>query len=142
MVDVGSLYETGYRDIKIAFVLQHFGPDISPIKMKFRSPLVFRIGISDFIFHLKSNSLRLMAEVFHPTDDEDFMAIGLEYALSKKIFFRIGNQFNTDLFGISYGFGINDFKIAKQFKLAIDYGLVMPNKIFNDLKIISLTISK
>ena len=70
------------------------------------------------------------------------MAIGLEYALSKKFFFRIGNQFNTDLFGISYGFGINDFKITKQFKLAIDYGLVIPNKIFNDLKIISLTISR
>ena len=142
MVDVGSLYKTGFRDITIAFILQHFGPDITPIKMKFRSPLIFRIGISDMILKSRINSLKLMLEVFHPTDDEDFSVIGLEYALFEKLFFRVGNQIDSDLFGPSYGLGLYNISTLKRFNLSIDYGLITPNKIFNDLHILSLTISR
>ena len=142
MVDVGSLYRTGFRDITIAFILQHFGPDITPIKMKFRSPLIFRIGISDMILKSRINSLKLMFEVFHPTDDEDYSVIGLEYALFEKLFFRVGNQIDSDLFGPSYGLGLYNISTLKNFNLSIDYGLLAPNKIFNDLHILSLTISR
>tara|TARA_Y100000590_G_scaffold166609_1_gene190772 strand:- start:19399 stop:20334 length:936 start_codon:yes stop_codon:yes gene_type:complete len=142
MVDVGSLYKTGFRDIKIAFILQHFGPDISPIKMKFRSPLLFRVGISDVIFKSNINSLKLMFEVFHPTDDEDYSVIALEFSIFEKLFFRMGNQFNSDLFGISYGIGMYNISNIKSFNISIDYGLLSPNKLFNELHILSLTISR
>ena len=142
MVDVGSLYKTGFRDITIAFILQHFGPDITPIKMKFRSPLIFRIGISDMILKSRINSLKLMLEVFHPTDDEDFSVIALEYALFEKLFFRVGNQIDSDLFGPSYGLGLYNISTLKSFNLSIDYGLITPNKIFNNLHILSLTVSR
>ena len=142
MVDVGSLYKTGFRDITIAFILQHFGPDITPLKMKFRSPLIFRIGISDMILKSRINSLKLMLEVFHPTDDEDYSVIGLEYALFEKLFIRVGNQIDSDLFGPSYGLGLYNISTLKSFNLSIDYGLITPNKIFNNLHILSLTVSR
>ena len=47
LFDFGSNYETGFRDLNIAFVFQHIGPDVTPIDTKFRSPLMFRIGMSD-----------------------------------------------------------------------------------------------
>lgn len=141
LIDVGSLYSTGFRDIKIAFILQHFGPDISPIKMKFRAPLLFRIGVSDAIIKSRKNSLKIMLELFHPTDDEDFSVIGFEYSLYDKIFFRLGNQITSDLFGLSYGIGIYKISLLKMLNLSIDYSLVVPNKLFNDLHTISLTLS-
>src|SRR5690606_27828074 len=45
LFDVGALYYTGFRDLRLAFTLQHFGPDVQGLRQDFRTPLLFRVAV-------------------------------------------------------------------------------------------------
>ena len=44
LFDIGTIYHTGWRDLRLGFALQHFGPDMKFINKTFRTPLLFRVG--------------------------------------------------------------------------------------------------
>ena len=138
MLDVGSLYKTGFRDIKLAFVFQNFGPDISPINKKFRTPLVFKIGASDTFF--KSNAIlsKIGIDLIHPIDGNELINVGVENSIFNIFQIRIGNQFNRDLVNLSYGIGLKDIKLYDGIYYNVDYSYSIINDIFGDLHRISM----
>ena len=123
MVDVGALYKTGFRNLALAFVFQHFGPDISPVNKKFRSPLLFKIGASDYLF--KSNTS---------------INAGLDGSVLNTLNLRIGNQYNRDLLNFSYGLGLNEIKMFGGIVFSMDYSFSTLNNIFSDIHRITFGI--
>ena len=142
MFDFGSNYETGFRNLNIAFVFQHIGPDITPLDTKFRSPLMFRIGASDYIFSTKSLKLMTMIELVHPTDSEDYLIFAKDIELFKKINFRFGSKMKETIFGYSFGLGLLDVNISEKSSISIDYALVISSYVFKDLHSISISFNR
>ncbi len=142
MFDFGSNYETGFRDLNIAFVFQHIGPDITPLDTKFRSPLMFRIGASDYIFNINSLKFITMIELVHPTDNEDYVIFAQDIELLKKINFRFGSKVKETIFGYSFGLGLVDANISGNNRMSIDYAVVISNYLFKDIHSISVSFNR
>ena len=50
LFDIGTIYNTGWRNLRIGFALQHFGPDMNFVNKTVRTPLLFRMSAADDIF--------------------------------------------------------------------------------------------
>ena len=142
MFDIGSFYETGFRNLNLAFVFQHLGPDVTPINTKFRSPMLFRLGASDNLFSDRFLKAKLLFELIHPTDGEDFFIIAQEISIYDKLFFRYGNKIENKIFGQSIGIGINDFETFNGLKISIDYSILFMDYIFDNINIISVSLNR
>lgn len=80
MLDLGTLYWVGYRDIKIGMSVANFGPDIRPqggrpgeAFQAFPLPVVFRAGISGTLL-----GLTFAFQLDKPSDDKELLKAGLE----------------------------------------------------------------
>ena len=142
MFDFGSNFKTGFRDIDLAFVFQHIGPDVTPLNTKFRSPLMFRIGASDYIFKSSLLNCLTIFELVHPTDSEDYIVIAQEYNYKNKLLFRIGNKLKKESLGLSLGFGIEELKLRGGNKVSLDYGILFAKDLFQDLHSFSISFNK
>lgn len=142
MFDIGSFYETGFRNFSLAFVFQHLGPDVTPINTKFRSPMLFRLGASDNLYANNLFKAKLLFELIHPTDDEDYFIIAQEISILDKLFFRYGNKIGNKQFGNSIGLGINDFETFNGLKISIDYSIIFMDYIFDNINIISVSLNR
>jgi hypothetical protein len=121
--DLGSIYNTGWRNFTIGMAVRNFGPDLKydvseddidipedplitsyPVAESFRIPLSFSLGIAVDLYE-KGNQLLLGAlQVDNCVDRTETYNLGFEYKLSSfKI--RLGQQFNFDSQGLSAGFG-------------------------------------
>ena len=142
MFDIGSFYETGFRNLNLAFVFQHLGPDVTSINTKFRSPMLFRLGASDNLFSNRFLKAKLLFALIHPTDGEDFFIIAQEISIFDKLFFRYGNKIENKIFGQSIGIGINDFETFNGLKVSIDYSILFMDYIFDNINIISVSLNR
>ena len=142
MFDIGSFYKTGFRNLNLAFVFQHLGPDITPVNTKFRSPMLFRLGVSDNIYNNKFLKIKLLFELIHPTDDEDYIIIAQELSIINKLSFRYGNKIGDELFDQSIGLGIIDFNMFYGYKVSIDYSIIFLDYIFDNINMISITLNR
>ncbi len=107
LLDIGAIYETGFRHLQIAVAAQHFGPDIKMLRDKFRMPLLFKLGLADDIVHTENNRLTLIVDLIHPTDNTERMSFGLEYGFFDWVFLRTGYRLNSDLGEWSFGGGLH-----------------------------------
>lgn len=139
LFDLGSSYATGYRDLKLAFVLQHFGPDITPVYRKFKPPLLFKIGASDNIYRWGPQKLLVSLDVIHPTDNNEWVSVGTEYSLYDKLFMRWGYRFNRDLGDMAFGFGVESIKLGST-TIFIDYSYMDYGEIFNEIQRLTVGI--
>ena len=142
LFDFGSNYETGFRDLNIAFVFQHIGPDVTPIDTKFRSPLMFRIGMSDYVYRIESIKSMMIIELVHPTDSEDYLILAQDLELLEKINLRMGSKIKKSIFGHSFGFGIKDVNISGNNTISIDYSILMSNYVFKDFHSLSISLNR
>lgn len=142
LFDFGSNYETGFRDLNIAFVFQHIGPDVTPIDTKFRSPLMFRIGMSDYVYRIESIKSMMIMELVHPTDSEDYLILAQDLELIEKINLRVGSKIKKSIFGHSFGFGIKDVNISGNNTISIDYSILMSNYVFKDFHSLSISLNR
>lgn len=129
LFDVGTIYHTGFRNLKLAFTLQHFGPDMKLADQQFRTPLLFRVGASDYIFNTNLHSLIASGELVHPTDANEWINIGLEYTLINILALRAGYQTNDKEQRMTTGFGVlvpNIGKVGTSF----DYAYISFGEIF------------
>ncbi len=103
--DVGTLYKTGYKTLRIGMAIVNYGPDISfsgtdlqkewedpdwpetftassweIITAGFQLPLQFKMGLAyDFLFG-SAHVLTTAAELNHPNDGNEKILLGLEYS--------------------------------------------------------------
>ncbi len=117
-LDVGTLYYTGYRSLRVAIVARNFGPDsrfggwsekYQTESDNVRMPLDLRAGIAmDFLDEKDSPHLiTVVIEGDHPNDGREKFHIGASYSFNNTFFLRGGYKFNYDEQRFTFGAGIS-----------------------------------
>lgn len=119
--DVGTQYNTGWRNFKITMLLANFGPDMKFIAQEYPLPINFKFGGALDVLDGPAHHAILAIEGSHPADNREKYNMGVEYTYHKFASLRAGQRFEHDLGGLSVGGGIN-FKISETYKAHLDYG--------------------
>jgi hypothetical protein len=119
--DFGTLYNTGYRSLKIGMAIQNIGSDMTFIDTAVKMPTVFRVGMSMNIYESASHLLLMSGDFSHPPDNNERASWGAEYGFKEFFFVRGGYNYHYDLERYSAGLG---FKLATSLnsEARIDYG--------------------
>lgn len=135
--DVGSLYNTGWKGIRLAMAAQNFSSQARWLhtgeknQQSYEMPLLYRIGASmdllggeDLLLGGNPNSQKLTFNVdaIHSNDYSERVNIGMEYVFLNQFYFRGGYRINVDEGALSFGIGINT-KITGM-NMQIDYSYV------------------
>ncbi|MCX6835050.1 MAG: PorV/PorQ family protein [candidate division Zixibacteria bacterium] len=104
--DVGTSYNTGYRDFKLAMAITNFGPDLKFIEKAAPLPINFKFGGSINVIEGGNNVLTLVAEGSHPSDNLEKYNAGMEYVFMDRFALRFGGRFNYDVDGFTAGAGV------------------------------------
>lgn len=131
LVDVGTLYYTGFRNLRMAFTLQHFGPNVQGLRDDFRMPLLFRVAVADELVQSRSLTVTSAVELVHPTDNNEWVNFGLEGVLVDVLAIRGGYRANVDEGEFSIGAGIHP--VLAGFRLAADYAYADFGSVFGGM---------
>ncbi|MGA7303510.1 MAG: PorV/PorQ family protein [Rhodothermales bacterium] len=131
LFDVGTLYYTGFRNLRLAFTLQHFGPNVQGLRDDFRMPLLFRISAADELVQSRSLTVTSAVELVHPTDNNEWVNFGLEAVLVDILAVRGGYRANVDEGEFSIGAGIHPALAG--FRLAADYAYADFGNVFGGM---------
>lgn len=118
--DFGTLYNTGYRSLRIGMAIQNIGSDMKFIEEEIKMPTVFRVGMSMNLYESASHLLLMAGDFSHPPDNNERASWGSEYGFKEFLFLRGGYHFNYDLEKMTAGVG---FKVAASLnaEARIDY---------------------
>jgi len=118
--DIGTLYDTQFRSIRLGIVITNFGPDAAYksvdatdslvkdyIHESFPLPMSFRVAISAVPFESGPNKVIIDVEGEHPNDNYERAYAGLEYSFSNMLFLRAGYKIGADAEKWSAGGGIH-----------------------------------
>jgi hypothetical protein len=142
--DVGTIYYTGFRTLRIAMSTRNFGTDTHyqgtelettldqdndpltlPVEVRLNTethplPLTFRLGLAyDFEFGVDSKILAAL-DGYNTRDRGQQGSAGLEYSWQEKVFLRVGYKIRTDEEGIAVGGGYH-FEISGFGTMGINY---------------------
>jgi hypothetical protein len=123
LFDIGALYFTGWRQLRLAFVLQHFGPDVQAQRQSFRTPLLFRVAVADELLNVTGARVEASVELVHPTDNVEWVHVGLEGVLMDLLALRAGYRINVDQGALTFGAGMQPPRIHGA-RLKVDYAYV------------------
>jgi hypothetical protein len=109
--DFGTIYYTGFRDLRIAMSFQNFSKEVVYREEHFSLPLTFKIGaamgISQFFMSESPHNLTFAVDALHPRDYSERVHFGLEYSFNKLFFLRGGYKTNYDQEDFTLGGGLN-----------------------------------
>ncbi len=124
--DIGTLYDTGFRNFKICMTLANFGPDMKFITEPYPLPIDFRVGTSIDVLNSASSKLTFAVQASHPNDNLEKYNFGLEYWYNDMFALRTGKKFNYDYYeeddlaaGMTFGAG-GRFSVSG-YRLTLDY---------------------
>jgi hypothetical protein len=138
LVDLGFLYETDFKELRFAVMLQNFGPNstlsgtrqvdttfnprvISPDV--YPAPTVFKLGVSMVPYRSEDNqhAITTLLQLNHPNDNAENLRVGVEYAYRQLLFFRAGYKINVkDQRFPTAGLGLR-MRLGR-YPLMLDYG--------------------
>ena len=112
-IDMGTIYDTGFRGIKIGMAFLNMGTGYTFLDDGKESPMpiTFKVGVAMPLLEDPKQNLLGAAEFDHPPDGAERLNLGAEYAYKGfaenfEVAVRGGYRFNRDEEGISGGFGI------------------------------------
>ncbi len=117
--DMGTLYDTGFRTIRIGMVIQNFGPNQKFIEEEFPIPITFKAGMAMDILTRNKHAITTSIEMRHPNDNAETVQMGGEYWFNNVFATRLGYKYNYDTEGFTAGFGMR-FDIGTN-KFSFDY---------------------
>jgi hypothetical protein len=142
--DVGTLYYTGFRTLRIAMSTRNFGtdtkfggtqlettldqdddPSTAPVEVRLNTqshplPLSFRVGIAyDFEFN-EDSKLMATFDGYNTRDRGQQGSVGFEYSWRNRLAIRAGYKIRTDEEGLAGGAGY-EFEIPGFGNLGINY---------------------
>ena len=141
MLDMGTLYWSGFKSFRLSASLSHFGLQAKPdgtfeknvldtdtgeektVTTEFESfspPTVFRVGAAMEIWQTAQQSILFSLQLNHPVDNAENISTGLEYNYGNIFFLRGGYKINKEEENVSFGAGLI-IPIGK-LKLRVDYG--------------------
>ncbi len=105
--DIGGTYNTGFRNLRLGFVIRNFGPDThyegenlqylenEYLKATYRSdpfplPMSFQMGFAYDVINSKDNKITALVDLVHPIDQDETIAGGIEYWLRDTYALRVG----------------------------------------------------
>jgi hypothetical protein len=119
-VDLGTLYNTGFRTLRIGMTIQHFGGELTPggnytsyysgedstdTYMPYSLPMTFRLGLAMDVLDRGSHFLTVAVDAVHPNDNLEQVGVGAEYWFNNLVALRGGYRINTDEEGLTAGAG-------------------------------------
>jgi len=112
--DGGLTFDTGFKSLRLAAVVRHFGSEVKYIDQGYPLPQTFTIGVAGYLiapengFFVQSNTHKLLLayDMSQPRDYNQQHHLGIEYSLKDFIFLRTGYKFNFDEEGFAFGFGV------------------------------------
>lgn len=124
--DLGTYYDTGFRNFKICMSIANFGPDMKFITDSYPLPIDFRFGSSIDVLQTESSRLTAAVQASHPNDNLEKYSFGLEYWFNDMFALRTGKKFNYDYydkgdFGGGLTFGAGARIPISTYRLNIDY---------------------
>jgi hypothetical protein len=124
--DFGTLYYTGFRDLRLAMSLQNFSQEKKYRSESFPLPLTFKFGMAMDMLGLVSrqadHQLTVSVDALHPRDYSERLHFGAEYGFRNALFLRSGYKVNYDEEDLSLGAGLK-LKISGM-AAGIDYAYV------------------
>jgi hypothetical protein len=125
VVDFGTLYDTGYKSIRIGMAIQSLGPSMKFIEQSFPMPTMFRVGTAADVVQSENHNLLAAFEFDHPSDNAERASLGGEYTLKQfqpnvTLQVRGGYRFNRDEEGLAAGFGV-EFPTGSASWMRVDY---------------------
>ncbi|KAF5409819.1 MAG: hypothetical protein C5S43_06020 [Candidatus Methanocomedens sp.] len=133
-IDLGTLYDTGFKTLRIGMSIQNFGPELTPggeaqdwysgsdstsSYEPYAMPMNFRIGLAMDVVDQGPHQVTVEVDGVHPADNVEQVNIGAEYWYNNMIALRGGYRVNTDEEGLSAGAG---FRVPMGDKaLTLDY---------------------
>ena len=116
--DLGTMYYTGFKSLRIAVSARNFGPDsrlggwsdqYQTESDNVRMPFDFRGGLAmDFLDDEGSpHLLTIVVEGDHPNDGTEKFHMGGSYSYQRQFFLRFGYKFNYDVQKYTFGVGMN-----------------------------------
>jgi len=142
--DFGFQYDVGLANTRFAVSISNFGFNTTPegslqivdlngtrtvsVFEQIAIPAVFRLGFAWDALKQASHRLTIIGQLDHPTDNNETLDLGTEYAWKNLFFARTGYRFGIDEGGLpAFGFGLN---LKRNFgQLKIDYGFNAKNKL-------------
>ncbi|MEN8208161.1 MAG: PorV/PorQ family protein [Candidatus Fermentibacteria bacterium] len=121
-VDIGTLYDTGFKTLRIGMTIQHFGGEITPdgeyttyysggdsteTYESYSMPMVFKLGMAMDVINRGPHFMTVEVDGIHPNDNVEQLAIGAEYWYNNMFALRGGYRINTDEEGLTAGAGFN-----------------------------------
>ncbi len=120
LFDFGTLYYMDFLDLKLAFALQHFGPEFQPSGEyvsaatgaetsyePFAPPTTFRLGVSGPIHRTEHTLIRGNVEMNHFSDADETLRVGTEFGFDDMFFVRAGYDIAADAMKFSAGAGFH-----------------------------------
>lgn len=135
-VDVGLMYDTGYKSLRMGMTIKNFGskfslPDTyqdydngSPLPdqsnyLEYDLPIEFAFGIGVEPLKTFNQRLTMALDAVHPSDNLERLHLGAEYAYMEAAFLRAGYIFRHDTAGFNAGAGVSI--PMSGYRLGIDY---------------------
>ncbi|MGQ9810306.1 MAG: PorV/PorQ family protein [bacterium] len=112
-IDMGTIYDTGFRGIKIGMAFLNMGPGYTFYENGKESPMpiMFKVGSSMPLINNGDHRMMGAVEFNHPPDGAERMNVGAEYVFQRfgpefEVAFRGGYRLNRDEEGFTAGFGV------------------------------------
>lgn len=148
-LDIGTLYYTGLKTLRISMLGRNFGPDAefaeyderiqrTPIRVKM--PMMFVLGAAyDIIEGGNNDPHRLIAaiEYVKPNDGPDKANLGAEYSFLNMLSLRAGYRYNYDEEGLTFGGGLKYSLAEMTFNINYAY---LDVGVFNQIHMLSFGI--
>jgi hypothetical protein len=119
-LDFGTMYDTGFRSIRIGMCIANSGSEMKFIDKGVKMPVVFRVGMSMNVYQNGPHSVLSAAEFSHPPDNAERANWGAEYSFQDFFFARTGYNFNYDSDGVAFGAGFK-FPVSGSAVARLDY---------------------
>ena len=126
--DFGTIFYTGFKDLRIAMSARNFSREVSYRIESFPLPLTFSFGAAMNVlslFNVEDHTLTLAIDALHPRDYPERINAGFEYWFGDIFAVRAGYKFVSDEEGYTAGIGlkqgIGDIKFMVDYSLS-DFG--------------------
>ncbi len=118
--DFGTLYDTGFRSLRIGLLIQNMGAEATYRDDPVPVPVAFKFGVSMNLIDTPGQIVKVAAEFKHPSDTSEKINIGAEYGLNDTYFMRAGYKMGYDEEGFTAGAGAR-VSVAGRLRLGLDY---------------------
>ncbi len=155
LLDLGTFYWTGYKDLRFSAALTHFGSQTKPDGYfskfyldnntgeetvndsasftEFSPPAMFRVGAAISLVDNDLHNLTMALQLNHPVDNSESIALGAEYTVFDILCLRGGYMLNRKEEDYSLGVGLL-LPVGKK-KLRVDYAYTKYNYLSDPTRI-------